>query len=113
MKLLLDENLSPSLSRRVEDLFPGTIDVCSALGEMPTDTQIWSFARDYLFTIVSKDNDFRQRSFVLGAPPKVVWLSVGNSGTAVIERLLRDRYQDLLAFDADPDATLLVLLKTA
>jgi predicted nuclease of predicted toxin-antitoxin system len=38
---------------------------------------------------VSKDTDFRERSYVEGSPPKVVWLDVGNAGTDAIEELLR------------------------
>ncbi len=45
------------------------------------DTVIWNYARENGYTIVSKDNDFRQRAFLDGPPPKVVWLSVGNAGT--------------------------------
>ena len=36
------------------------------------------------FAIVSKDSDFREGSFAEGHPPKVIWLAVGNAGTAEI-----------------------------
>jgi predicted nuclease of predicted toxin-antitoxin system len=52
------------------------------------DSHVWNYARDNAFVIVSKDNDFRQRSFLDGAPPKVIWLSVGNAGTHTIADLL-------------------------
>jgi hypothetical protein len=39
--------------------------------------------------IVSKDTDFRERSYVEGFPPKIIWLDVGNAGTAAIAELLR------------------------
>jgi predicted nuclease of predicted toxin-antitoxin system len=38
-----------------------------------TDTAVWEYAKVEGFVLVSKDNDFRQRSFQYGAPPKVVW----------------------------------------
>jgi predicted nuclease of predicted toxin-antitoxin system len=60
--------------------------------------------------IVSKDNDFRQRSFLDGAPPKLIWLSVGNAGTETIADLLREKRTRIEAFDADADLALLVLL---
>jgi len=41
-----------------------------------TDAALWEYAKDHGFAIVSKDNDFRQRAFVYGAPPKVIWLSI-------------------------------------
>lgn len=73
------------------------------------DGAIWTFARENQFVIVLKDSDFQQRSLVLGAPPKVVWLRVGNCPTAQIERLLRDRSVELHPFEADPQQSLLVL----
>jgi predicted nuclease of predicted toxin-antitoxin system len=59
--------------------------------------------------VVSKDNDFRQRSFLRGAPPKVVWLSVGNAGTARIADLLRREHGRLLAFESEAETALLAL----
>jgi predicted nuclease of predicted toxin-antitoxin system len=41
------------------------------------DQQIWEYARAQGLIIVSKDTDFRERSFVDGHPPKVIWLDVG------------------------------------
>jgi len=38
---------------------------------------------------VSKDTDFRERSFVEGFPPRIIWLDVGNAGTRSIADLLR------------------------
>ena len=43
--------------------------------------RFWEYAHKEGFAIVSKDTDFRERSYVEGAPPKVVWLDVGNAGT--------------------------------
>ena len=40
-----------------------------------TDAAIWTYARDHGYTIVSKDNDFRQYAFLYGPPPKVLWLA--------------------------------------
>jgi predicted nuclease of predicted toxin-antitoxin system len=53
--------------------------------------------------------EFHQRSFLLGHPPKVVWIRRGNCSTRDIETLLRDRLPDLLTFDADPGASFLAL----
>jgi predicted nuclease of predicted toxin-antitoxin system len=47
--------------------------------------------------------------FLLGHPPKVVWIRRGNCSTRDIETLLRDRLPDLLGFDADPGASFLAL----
>ena len=62
MKLLLDENLSPRLATYLAAVFTGTthVDLVGLHGQ--SDDAIWEHARVEGFTIVSKDNDFRQRN---------------------------------------------------
>ena len=43
------------------------------------DARIWTHSRAHGFAIVSKDSDFRERSYVEGFPPKVIWLDVGTA----------------------------------
>lgn len=82
MKLLFDENLSSSLVAQLQSEFPDSthVDLIGMRGI--ADRGIWNYAGANAFVIVSKDNDFRQLSFLLGPPPKVIWLSVGKAGTA-------------------------------
>lgn len=109
MKLLLDENLSPHIPSLLADIYPGSsqIELLGLRGS--SDTAVWEHAKAENYILVSKDNDFRQRSFQFGAPPKVVWLSVGNAGTGVIVRLLRDAQEDIRRFVDAPDEALFVL----
>lgn len=91
MKLLLDENLSPRLVKEIATLWPESahVDILGMRGS--SDSVLWAFARDRGFAIVSKDSDFRSLALVRGAPPKVIWLQIGNSSTAEIAALLRRR----------------------
>lgn len=109
MKLLLDENLSPRLVRLLADAYPESTHVRDAGLRGADDEQVWIYARDHGCCIASKDNDFRQRSFLRGPPPKVVWLAVGNAGTAEIAELLRRERPRMLSFESDDEASLLVL----
>ncbi len=109
MKLLFDENLSPSLVQQLEDEFPGSMHVRDAGLESAPDTSVWTFARDRQFMIVSKDEDFHQRSFVFGAPPKVVWVRLGNCSTQEIVAAIRAAAQALRSFDDDPASAFLIL----
>lgn len=109
MKLLFDENLSPRLVQALESEYPGSAHVRSLGLRAETDVMIWQRARQGDYAIVSKDNDFRQLSFVHGAPPKVIWLSVGNAGMEAILRFLRSQRAEIQAFEADTEASLLVL----
>lgn len=72
------------------------------------DPVIWAFAAEWGFILATKDTDFYQRSLLHGAPPKVVWLRVGNAPTSTIERLLRQKYLLLRSFADDPEGTFLM-----
>ena len=109
MKLLFDENLSPRLVELLAADFPGCTHIEFLGMRGATDSAVWDHARENGYTIVSKDNDFRQRAFLHGPPPKVVWLSVGNTGTRQIAALIRAGGRRLRAFDLDTGESLLVL----
>jgi predicted nuclease of predicted toxin-antitoxin system len=109
VKLLFDENLSPGLVQALGSEYPGSAHVSTLGLRGATDGAIWELAKQEVYAIVSKDNDFRQLSFLHGAPPKVVWLSVGNAGTEAILHFLRSQRAEIQAFEADTEASLLVL----
>jgi predicted nuclease of predicted toxin-antitoxin system len=109
LKLLLDQNLSHRLVRAIEDLYPDTLHVRDVGLKAADDQAVWEYAAKQGFVIASKDSDFHQRSFLFGAPPKVVWIRLGNCTTKEIEALLRERHTDLLSFESDPQSAFLVL----
>src|SRR5262245_45840228 len=82
MKLLFDHNLSYKLVGRLTDLFPDSMHVRNVNLHEADDRPVWEYARAHGFAIVSKDEDFHQLSFLYGAPPKVVWVRLGNCTTA-------------------------------
>lgn len=100
MKSLFDENLSPALVSALAFEYPGSTHVREVDMRGAPDSVIWEYARD---------TDFRERSFVEGFPPKVIWLDVGNAGTARIAALLRSERQRVDRFQQSTDASLLIL----
>ncbi len=109
MKLLFDENLSPKLVGALSDVYPGSSHVRDVGLARADDELVWSYAKTHGLAIVSKDADFHQRSFVYGAPPKVVWIRRGNCSTTDVERLLRRHQSDLLVFERDAESAFLEL----
>ena len=109
MKLLFDENVSPRLAKLLAAEFPGSAHVRDAGLRGADDRRIWEYARNEGFAIVSKDTDFRERSYVEGAPPKVVWLDVGNAGTENIEGILRRERNRVERFGASEGPSFLIL----
>lgn len=89
MKLLFDENLSPVLIRLLSDIYPESAHVRDLNLKSSPDPKVWAYAAEHGYTIVSKDADFRQRSFLYGHPPKVIWIRIGNCSTRCIAALLR------------------------
>jgi predicted nuclease of predicted toxin-antitoxin system len=109
MKLLFDENLSHRLVDLLAAEFPHSAHP-RRLGMLgASDLVLWEYARQHGFTIVSKDNDFRQRVFLHGPPPKVIWLSIGNAGTRAIVALLRKHVHTIEAFTTSSEEGLLVI----
>jgi predicted nuclease of predicted toxin-antitoxin system len=109
MKLLFDENLSRSLCARLHDIFPGSEHAVAAGLKNSDDSSVWDYAKVRDLVIVTKDGDFHQMSFLLGAPPKVVWRRMGNCSTDKVENLLRRNLKSLARLGADDDAAILII----
>ena len=111
MKLLVDHNLSPELSARLQDLFPCSLHISDVLTRRTKDPRIWSYARENGFVIVTKDSqaDFRRLNRERGYPPKVIWIRTGNNSNAEVEALICDNYGEILAFEQDPNRGIIEL----
>ena len=109
MKLLFDENLSPSLVQRLQDIFPGSQHVHDCSLGAADDALVWSYARANGFVIVSKDSDFHERGVLHGFPPKVIWLRTGNCTTTLAEKVIRAHSVLIHDFESDPAGSTLVL----
>ena len=78
----------PALVVELADVFQGSAHVRDVGLESSADRRVWDFAVEMGFAIVTKDADFRQRSFLFGPPPKVIWIGLGNCSTRQIAELL-------------------------
>ena len=90
--------LPPSLVALLADVYPHSTHVREIELESSSDPAVWNYAAKMGYAIVSKDADFRQRSFLYGAPPKVIWIRIGNCSTTQIVELLRRRRNEVQAF---------------
>ena len=106
---LFDENVSHKLVGILAREFPKSSHVRDVGLRAAEDSQIWNHARAQGFVIVSKDTDFRERSYVEGFPPKTIWLDVGNAGTAAIAELLRRERGRIDRFEKQEETSLLIL----
>lgn len=109
MSLLFDENLSWRLVKRLDDVFSGSQHVTNLGLKHELDAKIWERAKADGFAIVSKDDDFRQRALLYGAPPKTIWVRLGNVSTDEIERAIRNECDVIRAFIVDSEGAMLIL----
>jgi predicted nuclease of predicted toxin-antitoxin system len=109
VKLLFDENLSPRLVRALADIYPGSAHVHECGLGSADDLAVWQYSRNGDFTIVSKDSDFQERSVLLGAPPKVIWLRAPNCTSVEIENLLRTALPIVKQFIEEDEESCLIL----
>jgi predicted nuclease of predicted toxin-antitoxin system len=59
--------------------------------ESKSDSEIWQYAKDNGFVIVSRDSDFQERSLVAGHPPQVIWLKI-----PITLNILLDHHQEIV-----------------
>jgi predicted nuclease of predicted toxin-antitoxin system len=109
MKLLFDHNLSPRLIERIKDIYPNASHVSLLSMDQASDEAIWLYAKTNEYIIVTKDSDFNDLSILIGFPPKVIWIQIGNCTTSDIEILLRNYYEVIVEFESDYNSGILLL----
>lgn len=62
----------------LEDLYPGSAHVFLLDLHEEDDIDVWGFAQQNDFSIVTKDADFSDLCLLKGFPPKVIWIRLGN-----------------------------------
>lgn len=109
MKLLFDENLSFRLVAALADIYPGSKHVREVGLLGADDLRVWNYAAEHGFLLTSKDTDFYERSLVFGAPPKIIWLKIGNGSVNETITILRSQYIVIRHFTEDKLSTFLPL----
>jgi predicted nuclease of predicted toxin-antitoxin system len=99
MKLIFDQNISHRIIELLPEQFVGSTSVKIEGLLNANDRQIWNYAKEHVYTIVTQDSDFNDLSKLYGFPPKVIWIRTGNLRTSDILKILVDYYQELVKFN--------------
>ena len=98
MILWTDAQLSPRIARWTTANFPHAqafplrdLDLREA-----EDEQIFAAARLAKAVVLTKDSDFVQLLERRGSPPKILWLTCGNTSNAVLQQLFTRRFATAL-----------------
>jgi predicted nuclease of predicted toxin-antitoxin system len=103
MRLLFDQNISFRIVKKVNLIFPGSQQVNELGLENKSDLEIWQFARDKGYTIVTFDADFYDLGLVKGVPPKIIWLRTGNTHTSNIATILESNAEIIIDFISEKE----------
>lgn len=91
MSLLFDQNISFRIISKIASNFPTAKQVRQLGIENFSDIEIWQFAKQNKFTIVTFDADFFDISNLKGHPPKIIWLRFGNTKTDFLADLINSK----------------------
>lgn len=91
MKLLFDQNISFRILSKISNFFPEAKQVRGLGIENFSDFEIWKFAKENNYTIVTFDADFYDLANLKGHPPKIIWLRFGNTKTDFLAEVLNSR----------------------
>jgi predicted nuclease of predicted toxin-antitoxin system len=98
MKLLFDQNLSPSLAAYFKDSFEVSLHVKDIELDTSDDRIVWEYAKSNHFTIITKDSDFNNIVSLYGFPPKVIWVRRGNCSTNLIKDIIETHIEIIMKF---------------
>ncbi|WP_282780301.1 DUF5615 family PIN-like protein [Phaeodactylibacter xiamenensis] len=87
--ILLDNNITPRLSEELEEVYPGIIHVSQISLERAGDIEVWEYAKQEGFHIMTKDKDFVALLNQKGHPPKIIWLQLGNCTNKEIKAIIK------------------------
>ncbi len=113
MKLLFDQNISHRLISLIQDILPEAKQVRQIGLENSSDKQIWEYAKDHDYTILTFDGDFYDVSLVWGHPPKIIWIRTYNQTTKNVEKILRKYMNTLIDFQDDKDLACLEIINAS
>ncbi|MCF6357104.1 MAG: DUF5615 family PIN-like protein [Draconibacterium sp.] len=77
--------------KHIIDIFPESKQIRELGLENSTDIEIFDFAKNNDFTIVTFDSDFCDINILKGFPPKIVWIRTGNTTTKSLKNLIRNK----------------------
>ena len=100
MKLLLDENLSWRMVKKLTPFFSEVLHVSmiKRKEEPLSDYYIWNFAKLNEYTIISKDDDFEKIVLIRKAPPKLILLKTFNLDTNNLIQLIIENKEKIISF---------------
>ncbi len=103
MKLLFDQNISFRVIKKISSYFPLAKQVRELKLENLSDLEIWEYAKNNEYTIVTFDVDFIDLSNLKVNPPKIILLRSGNTSTEKIAKIIISKQELIKDFIINQD----------
>ncbi len=110
MKLLVDQNLSLKLVNKLQTDFPFSVHVKDVNLQESSDMDIWNYAKENNYAIVTQDADFYDIALLKGPPPQIIWIRAGNKSTDFLTKLLKKNVTAIKSFLKDKQRICLEIL---
>ena len=94
--------LPPRLVDALDPYFPGSKHVSQLGLSRHSDHQIWTFAHEHQYHIMTKDRDFLEIMVNSGFPPKIIWLRMSNQSSDELLHVILSVRNKIKEFIADP-----------
>ena len=95
VKFIVDAQLPPALAELLRELGQDAVAVRDIGLRDFEDGAIWQYALEHGTIIVTKDEDFPERSLRSPAPPSVIWLRIGNCSNRALSAWFRSLWPEI------------------
>lgn len=97
MKLIIDAQISPHFAPWISQKFGLPAESCRHLGMLrSTDHDLFMHARNEKAIVITKDEDFIRLLNEFGSPPKVIWVTCGNTSNAKLKMIFEANFHSAL-----------------
>ncbi len=103
MKLLFDQNISYRILKKLPVVYADSRHVTTEGLMNSSDLEVWEYARQHQFIIVTQDSDFNDIYLIKGFPPKILWFQTGNLRTDELVNILKIKFYEILDFNSNSD----------
>ena len=112
MKYLFDQNISHRILTLLQSNYSASSSVKKEGLLNASDKDIWEFAKNNNYVIVTQDSDFNDLNSLYGFPPKVIWIRAGNLKTHTIVNILQHNSKEIQKFLDDDNHGCIEIFKS-
>ena len=96
MKFIIDAQLPPGLAKMLCEQGADAVAVRDIGLRDASDSQIWQYALQNQAAIITKDEDFVERSLSSQQSPVIIWLRIGNSTNRMLQAWVLPHWPEIL-----------------